>query len=244
METCAAPSPHSSARPRWASVLSKCTKPCATPIAPPETSKTQECRRTVCSNLPRQDTPETSCRRRERWVNEARAPRSRVQICRIEHVPCKLMNSFFTPARWLDGLWRNRVFVKLWGSLTITHFGGQVTFLALPLTAALMLDASPLEVGVLTALEALPYPIFGLFAGVLVDRARRARAPGGGEREDRRGRFGGPARRARPRRSAHPVAHGALRDPPRRVLLLLLGVDAARHSGARERRAEGRPAVA
>ncbi len=83
------------------------------------------------------------------------------------------MNSFFTPARWLDGLWRNHVFVKLWGSLTITHFGGQITFLALPLTAALMLDASPLEMGLLTAMEALPFPLFGLFAGVLIDRVRK-----------------------------------------------------------------------
>lgn len=63
--------------------------------------------------------------------------------------------------------------MKLWGSLTITHFGGQITFLALPLTAALLLNASPLEVGILTAMGALPYPIFGLFAGVLVDRARK-----------------------------------------------------------------------
>ena len=77
------------------------------------------------------------------------------------------------PRRWLDGLWRSPDFLKLWGSLTITHFGGQVTFLALPLTAALLLKASPFEVGVLTALQALPYPIFGLFAGVLVDRARK-----------------------------------------------------------------------
>lgn len=77
------------------------------------------------------------------------------------------------PHHWLTGLWRNPDFLKLWGSLTITHFGGQVTFLALPLTAALMLNATPFEVGVLTALEALPYPLFGLFAGVLVDRARK-----------------------------------------------------------------------
>jgi MFS family permease len=77
------------------------------------------------------------------------------------------------PERWLTGLWRNPDFVKLWGSLTIVHFGGQVTFLALPLTAALTLNATPFEVGVLTALEALPYPLFGLFAGVLVDRARK-----------------------------------------------------------------------
>src|SRR5258706_5779864 len=77
------------------------------------------------------------------------------------------------PNRWLTGLWRNPDFVKLWGSLTLVHFGGQITFLALPLTAALVLNASPFEVGVLTALEALPYPLFGLFAGVLVDRVRK-----------------------------------------------------------------------
>src|SRR5258706_7379806 len=77
------------------------------------------------------------------------------------------------PNRWLTGLWRNPDFVKLWGSLTLVHFGGQITFLALPLTAVLVLNASPFEVGVLTALEALPYPLFGLFAGVLVDRARK-----------------------------------------------------------------------
>jgi MFS family permease len=77
------------------------------------------------------------------------------------------------PRHWFTGLWLNRDFRKLWGSLTIVHFGGQITFLALPLTAALVLNASPLEVGILTALEALPYPLFGLFAGVLVDRTRK-----------------------------------------------------------------------
>ena len=76
------------------------------------------------------------------------------------------------PRRWFTGLWLNSDFRKLWGSLTIVHFGGQITFLALPLTAAIALNASPFEVGVMTALEALPYPLFGLFAG-LVDRARK-----------------------------------------------------------------------
>ena len=77
------------------------------------------------------------------------------------------------PRHWFTGLWLSSDFRKLWGSLTIVHFGGQITFLALPLTAALVLDASPMEVGILTALEALPYPLFGLFAGVLVDRTRK-----------------------------------------------------------------------
>ena len=71
----------------------------------------------------------------------------------------------------LNGLWRNADFVRLWTSLTITHFGGQITFLALPLTAALLLDATPFEMGVLTALESVPFALFGLFVGVLVDRA-------------------------------------------------------------------------
>src|SRR5216117_2601017 len=82
----------------------------------------------------------------------------------------KLMRQL-NAARAFGGLWRNGDFVRLWTSLTITHFGGQVTFLALPLTGALLLDATPLEMGVLTALEALPFALFGLFAGVLVDRA-------------------------------------------------------------------------
>jgi MFS family permease len=71
---------------------------------------------------------------------------------------------------WRTELSRNHDFLKLWGSLTITHFGAQITTLALPLTAALVLHASPFEMGVLVALEALPFSLFGLFAGVIVDR--------------------------------------------------------------------------
>ena len=81
--------------------------------------------------------------------------------------------------RWQDkyfgGVWRSHDFRTLWLSLTITHFGGQVTFLALPLTAALLLNATPLEMGILTAVEALPYTLFGLFTGVLIDRSRKLR---------------------------------------------------------------------
>ena len=71
------------------------------------------------------------------------------------------------------GLWRHADFRLLWASLTITHFGGQFTLLALPLAAALLLNASPLQMGILTAFEALPFALFGLFAGVLVDRSRK-----------------------------------------------------------------------
>lgn len=80
-------------------------------------------------------------------------------------------------ARWWEQyvgrVWQIRDFRTLWFSLTITHFGGQVTFLALPLTAAILLNASPLEMGILTAVEALPYTLFGLFTGVMIDRSRK-----------------------------------------------------------------------
>lgn len=71
------------------------------------------------------------------------------------------------------GLWRSRDFRRLWGSLTITAFGAQITNLALPLTAALLLHASPMQMGILVALETLPFALVSLHAGVLLDRTRK-----------------------------------------------------------------------
>jgi MFS family permease len=71
------------------------------------------------------------------------------------------------------GLWRHADFVKLWASQTISLFGSQITFLALPLTAVLVLDATPAQMGLLTAVGAIPSLLVGLFVGVWVDRYRR-----------------------------------------------------------------------
>jgi MFS family permease len=75
--------------------------------------------------------------------------------------------------RRFRGLWLSRDFRRLWGSLTITAFGAQITNLALPLTAALLLHASPMQMGILVALETLPFALFSLHAGVLLDRVRK-----------------------------------------------------------------------
>src|SRR5437763_17073572 len=75
--------------------------------------------------------------------------------------------------RTLRGLWRSRDFRKLWLSLTITSFGAQITNLALPLTAALLLNATPMQMGILVALETLPFALVSLHAGVLLDRVRK-----------------------------------------------------------------------
>ncbi len=78
-----------------------------------------------------------------------------------------------TLRRAFRGLWRNPEFVKLWTSLTLTSFGAQITNLALPLTAAVMLHATPMQMGVLVALETLPFALVSLHAGVLIDRVRK-----------------------------------------------------------------------
>jgi len=70
-------------------------------------------------------------------------------------------------------LWKHPDFLRLWTSEAISQIGSQVTFLALPLTAVLTVDATPAEMGLLTAMSSLPPLLFGLPAGVAVDRRRR-----------------------------------------------------------------------
>jgi MFS family permease len=71
------------------------------------------------------------------------------------------------------GLWRHSDFLKLWSAETVSQFGTQVSNLALPLTAVLVLDASAFEVAALGVVEFLPFILFTLPAGVWVDRLRR-----------------------------------------------------------------------
>lgn len=71
------------------------------------------------------------------------------------------------------GLWRHPEFLKLWAGQTVSVFGSQITFLALPLTAIIVLDATPAQIGVLTAIGGLPSLLIGVFVGAWVDRRRR-----------------------------------------------------------------------
>lgn len=71
------------------------------------------------------------------------------------------------------GLWRHRDFTKFWAGQTVSIFGTMLTQVALPLTALLALNSSPLEQGFLQAVQAGPVLVTGLFAGVWVDRLRR-----------------------------------------------------------------------
>ncbi len=46
-----------------------------------------------------------------------------------------------------DDLLRNAIYRRLWTSILISSLGGQVTLLALPLTAAVLLHATPTQMG-------------------------------------------------------------------------------------------------
>ncbi|MGH3134253.1 MAG: MFS transporter, partial [Gaiellaceae bacterium] len=71
------------------------------------------------------------------------------------------------------GLWRHRDFLRLWSAQTVSQFGTQISQLAIPLAAILVLDASAFEVALLGTVEFLPFLLFALPAGVWVDRLRR-----------------------------------------------------------------------
>jgi MFS family permease len=70
-------------------------------------------------------------------------------------------------------LLRDPTYRRLWTSILISSFGGQVTLLALPLTAAVLLHASPTQMGNLTAMETLPFILLSLPTGVWLDRIRK-----------------------------------------------------------------------
>jgi MFS family permease len=85
-----------------------------------------------------------------------------------------------TPRHWFQrfalgptDLLRDRVYRRLWTSILISSFGGQVTLLALPLSAAVLLHASPTQMGILSAAEIIPFALFSLPSGVWLDRVRK-----------------------------------------------------------------------
>jgi len=71
------------------------------------------------------------------------------------------------------GLWRQSNFVKVLAGETVSDTGSRIGGLALPLAAALTLQATPAQMAALRAAEYLPRVLVGLVAGVWIDRVRR-----------------------------------------------------------------------
>jgi len=72
-------------------------------------------------------------------------------------------------------LLRGADFRNLWLGQTVSLFGDQVTLIALPLAAVLILDASAAEMGYLTAAALVPHLLFSLPAGAWLERVERRR---------------------------------------------------------------------
>jgi MFS family permease len=72
-------------------------------------------------------------------------------------------------------LLRQQQFRHFWIGQTVSLFGDQVTLIALPLVAVLVLDAGPAQMGYLVAAELVPNLLFSLHAGAWVDRRGRRR---------------------------------------------------------------------
>jgi MFS family permease len=80
------------------------------------------------------------------------------------------MNSSRVGSRLLPPLLRERTFRRYWTGQTISLFGDQVSILALPLTAILVLHAGAAQTGYLTAAGLAPSLLFSIVAGSWVDR--------------------------------------------------------------------------
>ena len=77
------------------------------------------------------------------------------------------MNIFQSPLFKIPG------YKRMWFSILFSNLGGQITLLALPLTAVFLLDASPTQMGLLTAMEIAPFVLLSLPGGVLLDRMQK-----------------------------------------------------------------------
>jgi MFS family permease len=75
--------------------------------------------------------------------------------------------------RPVDAVWSNANFRLMWSAYTVSTLGSQVTAVALPIVAVLVLRATPLQVGVMTAVQYLPFALIGLPAGIWIDRLPR-----------------------------------------------------------------------
>lgn len=67
------------------------------------------------------------------------------------------------------GLWRNRDYMLLWSGQVVSSLGSTVSAIVMPLFI-LVLTGSPWLAGIAGALNTLPYLVFSLPVGALIDR--------------------------------------------------------------------------
>lgn len=73
------------------------------------------------------------------------------------------------------GLWQDRNFLRFWVGQAFSQLGAQVTKLAIPVLAVVMLQATETQVGYLNASGLAAFLLVGLPAGAWIDRMRKRR---------------------------------------------------------------------
>jgi MFS family permease len=84
----------------------------------------------------------------------------------------ELSSATTAPAR-RPSLWRHAEFMKIWSAATVSLMGSQVSQIAIPFIAAVVLRAPAFEVALLGTIEMLPFILLTLPAGAWLDRVRR-----------------------------------------------------------------------
>ena len=75
--------------------------------------------------------------------------------------------------RWRrSGLWTHPDFLKLWAGQTVSLVGTEITRMAFPLIAVVLLHATPAQMGLLGAAAFIPFLLLTLPAGAWIDRRR------------------------------------------------------------------------
>lgn len=74
-----------------------------------------------------------------------------------------------------ETLWRDRNFLTLWSGQSLSQFGSQITELAIPVLAVLLLQANELQMGFLNAAGVAAFLVIGLPAGAWIDRMSKRR---------------------------------------------------------------------
>jgi MFS family permease len=86
-----------------------------------------------------------------------------------------LDEQILAPVQKRQSPWWAGGFGRLLFGQSVSAVGSQVTFMALPMIAVLSLGATPAAMGLLGAVDNLPYLLIGLWVGVYVDRYSRRR---------------------------------------------------------------------
>lgn len=76
--------------------------------------------------------------------------------------------------QWPRGeLWRDPLFLNLWGAQAVSALGTRITRTALPVLAVLTVGGSPFEMAALSALGVAPGALVGLLCGGYIDRSAK-----------------------------------------------------------------------